>query len=163
MSRVSSFLATVLFVWAISIFVDRLWAWQRVPVWQIVSTGGVSAYAGVAMITGWRYIETGRKVFGSIHAAQMLVVASASAIILLYSLCKLPAVMYSGPAAGAGVGGLLVLGVTILSAFVGVVFGACGLGVLRHISLQSESESSVLAEEQTLVELPRRFPYGPKR
>jgi hypothetical protein len=140
MSRMSSVVATVLFVWAISIYVDPLWAWQRVPVWVIVLTGGVIACAGVAMIAGWLYVATGRKVFGSIHAGQMLVVAGASTIVLLYCLCQLPWVMYSGPAAGPGIGGALVLGATILSAFVGVVFGACGFCVLRHILLQSESE-----------------------
>lgn len=163
MPRVSSFLATLVFVWAITLFAGRLPTWQRVPAWELVWTAGVAAYAGVAAIAGWRYVETGRTVFGWIHAVQMLVVASASAIVLLYCLCQLPWVMYSGPAAGPGIGGVLVLVAMVLAAIVGGVFGGCGLGVLRHISHQSKSESSVVVDESTLIELSKRFPYGPKR
>ena len=163
MPGVSSTVATFVFVWAVTLFANRVPTWQRVPAWELVSTAGVSAYAAVAMIAGWRYVATGRKVFGWIHSVQMLVVAIASVPIMLYCLVLIPRLGYSGPAAGPGIGGVLILGAMFLAAIVCVVFGGCGLGVLRHISLQSKSEASAVVDEETLNELSRRFPYCPKR
>ncbi len=142
MPKLSSSVATFVFLFALFPLLSGLARFGRLPADELWPLGVVIAYSGVAMISGWRYAATGRKVFGWIHAALVLAVAVPLGLIALYLfLTSLPRLGGSGPNSDIGAAVAFFV-LAIPGGLVAVFLGWCGLGVVQHICLEPTAKST---------------------
>jgi hypothetical protein len=95
-------------------------------------------YAAVAIIAGWRYVVSGRRAFGWIHALLMLGVAGLCAVYGLSILGDRSIAGGRGPDANPAAG--IIYGIALLGILIAVVTAVCGIGVIRHVLRKRKNE-----------------------